>query len=72
MPNGPRLVHDSSAQTQREYPGAKPNEIATLIVGGRYYSDWETFWCGLSWLHIRALAFVDAIEPKHVVVLISE
>jgi hypothetical protein len=25
-----------------------------------------------SWLHIRALAFVDAIEPKHVVVLISQ
>jgi len=26
------------AQTQREYPGAKPNEVATLVVNGMYFS----------------------------------
>jgi prophage tail gpP-like protein len=49
MPDGPRLVYSGSAQTQREYPGANPNEIATLVVGGRYYSDWESVWVQHRW-----------------------
>jgi len=37
------------AQTQRDYPGANPNEIATLVIGGMYYSDWETVWVQHRW-----------------------
>lgn len=47
MANGPRLVFDASSQPH--YAGAKPNEIATLVVGGRYYSDWETVWVSHHW-----------------------
>jgi prophage tail gpP-like protein len=39
MSNGPTLVY-----SQPEYPGVKPEEVATVVVGGRYYSDWETTW----------------------------
>ena len=42
MPPGPTLVFDASSQPS--YSGANPNEIATLVVGGRYYSDFETVW----------------------------
>ena len=35
--------------SQPEYPGAKPEEIATLYVAGRYYSDWETVWVQNRW-----------------------
>lgn len=49
MADGPRLVYSGGAQTQREYPGANPNEIATLVVGGIYYSDWETCWVQHRW-----------------------
>jgi prophage tail gpP-like protein len=34
---------------QTEYPGANPDEIATLYVGGMYFSDWETVWCQHRW-----------------------
>jgi prophage tail gpP-like protein len=37
------------AQTQTEYPGVKPDEVATLVVGGQYFSDWETIWVQHRW-----------------------
>jgi prophage tail gpP-like protein len=37
------------AFTQREYPGAKLDEIATLVINGMYYSDWETVWVQHRW-----------------------
>ena len=43
----PYLVYD--AQSQPTSPGANPNEIATLVVGGRYYSDWETVFVQHRW-----------------------
>jgi prophage tail gpP-like protein len=48
MPDGPRLV-SVDGQTQREYPGANPNEIATLVVNGMYFSDWETVFVQHRW-----------------------
>jgi prophage tail gpP-like protein len=37
------------AQTQPNYPGVNPNEVATLVVGGLYFSDWETVWVQHRW-----------------------
>ena len=32
------------AQSQPNYTGANPEEVATLIVGGLRFTDWETVW----------------------------
>ena len=37
------------AVTQEPYAGANPKEIAKLVVGGMYYSDWETVWVQHRW-----------------------
>ena len=38
-----------AAQYQPPYPGAKPEEVATLVVNGQEFSDWETVWIQDKW-----------------------
>jgi prophage tail gpP-like protein len=46
--------------TQPEFPGAKPQEIATLVVRGFHFTDWETVWvqrrAGDAWDYFRFTA----------------
>jgi len=34
---------------QPNSPGARPDEIATLVVNNVYFSDWETVWVRDQW-----------------------
>jgi len=38
------MAFDFGYFTQPNSPGAKLDEIATLVVRGTYFSDWETVW----------------------------
>jgi len=48
------------------YPGAKPEEIATLIVDGLIYEDWENVWIhwslGEPWAQFRFTATEEVYE----------
>jgi prophage tail gpP-like protein len=57
--NGQQL---RDAQWQPTYPGAKPAEIAELIVAGYRFSDWESVWVQLRWLADTPLFRFTAAE----------
>lgn len=48
------------------YPGAKPEEIATLIVNGAIYEDWESVWIhwsfGEPWAQFKFVATEEVYE----------
>lgn len=49
-------------QSQPNYPGANPEEIATLIVGGYRFTDWETVWVQHRWNDNTPLFRLTAAE----------